>query len=201
MNLKKPSLNLTNCIFDRNKKMTDRLLGNYDQILESEKNARIKQIFDKMQRLSKDATDKPENMKENIFNEICKLTALENDLHAKYPDLPPENGPIFVNELECTCHGCPTSWIGKSNEGEVHIRYRGGHLSIFINDNEYFTKQLDFGENESIEVYQERYGNYAQIMFDSHQNLVKFNGGYFSYDGFLSEDELKEATKGWLVIL
>lgn len=69
--------------------------------------------------------------------------------------------------IEQTCEACPSQWTAFDNEDNyIYIRYRWGYLRI-----EYF----DLNENINGYIYGKQLGD--------------------SYDGVLSYEELKEATK------
>jgi len=186
----------------------NRLLGDPpDQITEQEKARLIKEIEDKKTTLCDNKceyTDSGEFLKQ-----INALTGEEFILNQKYPDLPPEN-PIIVTDVKRECGGCPTSWSGDYNGKEVYARYRGGYLSVTLIDTDggesqqIFGKQLDSDERTEDQVRAQAENDYdnderVQSVVDTWRLMKEFNGGIISFDGYLTYDELKEATKGWFI--
>jgi hypothetical protein len=181
--------------------MADRLLGiPPDQITESEKAQQIQTLRCVQQKKFEERTKGDDSW----LDEHYKYEKALNDLEQKYPDLPPETGPVRVVKVDNFGCACPTQLEGKTEDGkEVYARYRHGYLSVRIDDKPYFGKQLNFGEDEnhSYEAYLKlRKGDEekAKSSYESHQMLLKISGGVHSYSGFLSYDELVEATEGWL---
>lgn len=49
----------------------------------------------------------------------------------------------IIVELEQTCWACPSQWSGKTSEGaEIYGRYRWGYLSLDIDDQQVYGRQL-----------------------------------------------------------
>lgn len=89
--------------------MSDKLLGTApDQITESDKERRLKELNDKI-----GATD---TSVEGWLDGYSELRAAVNELERKYPDLPPEEGPIIVDRIVRTCCACPSQWEGRRTD-------------------------------------------------------------------------------------
>jgi hypothetical protein len=175
----------------------DRLLGEApDQIRETEKAARLQALWEKKRQVV-DAKG------EHWLDEYSEFARQSVEVERKYPDLPPEK-PVEITEIHMTSGACPTQFEGRAADGrEVYVRYRGGYLSVSLDGEDLYGQQLDWGEGDdhSLEHYKElmKDEEKAKQMVQSHETLKKFNGGYVSYDGTLSYEQLMEATKGWFI--
>jgi len=182
----------------------NRLLGNPpDQITEEEKEQRIQEIMDAQRELVRPQVDADEKSDRNYLLKVGELEAKIVEIEKKYPDLPPEK-PIVVAKVKWFGGACPTQLEGTTEDGkEVYARYRGGRVRVEIGNEVLFSKQLDYGEDDdhSLEYYMKTFGydeERAKKSVESHELMKLMNGGYVSYRGTLSYQELIEATKGWL---
>lgn len=184
--------------------MTDRLLGTPpDQITESEKTRRYGELREQQNASYESNKLDGKNVKDGWLDEYSDFEKQIKELERKYPDLPPET-PITVSEVHNFGGACPTQLEGKTDDGkEVYVRYRHGYLRVDIDDECFFGKQLDFGEDDdhSYECYLKQWGGNkerAKKSYNSHQMAVRMSGGVHSYAGTLSYNELREATVGWI---
>lgn len=181
----------------------NRLLGTPpNQITEEEKEAKLKALWEESCNLPHPPKDDEENTRK-FLEQVSEIRRQANEIERNYPDLPPET-PIRVVKVEHFGGACPTQLEGKTEDGkEVYARYRGGRLSVRINDESYFAKQLDWGEDDdhSYEYYLKFWGDEerAKSAVQSHEMLKSMNGGYVSYRGSISYEGIIEATKGWLI--
>lgn len=108
--------------------------------------------------------------------------------------------PIVVYDVKQTCGACPSSWEGRTEDGrEVYARYRWGYLSVRVGDEQVFGEQLKVDTDQENKEMEEQLirscgEERAKSLIQSHRNLVEWTGP-FSYDGTLSYDELKAATR------
>jgi len=116
-----------------------------------------------------------------------------------------ELSKIAVVRVEQTCFGCPSSWVGKTADGqEVYARYRWGFLRVMLGEEEIFGQQLRDDPPEDVEYYQRLYESGMKLdmvlqMMESDETLRAFckaaGEPHFSYHGIIDFATLKEATK------
>jgi len=116
-----------------------------------------------------------------------------------------EISKVKVVSVEQTCFGCPSSWVGKTAEGqEVYARYRWGFLRVMLGEEEVFGEQLRDDPPEDVEYYQKLYDSGWSLenvlsMMESDETLRAFckahGDPHFSYHGIIDYDTLKQATK------
>lgn len=76
---------------------------------------------------------------------------------------------IVVRELELTCESCPAQWQGRTVDGRfVYVRYRSGWLQVGVGD------------------------TFKAAVCDE-SDVRRLGDGY---DGFMTYEELKAATRG-----
>lgn len=86
------------------------------------------------------------------------------------------NTPVTISRIERTCYACPAQWDAWTDEGDyVYIRYRWGWLSVEIS------------------------GDEREWEEDKHTILLEGEFGH-QMSGFMSYDELRDVTKGVLVL-
>lgn len=180
--------------------MTDRILGQFpDQIYESEKQAWLEGLWWRKKGILDSKSELDDRM--SLIN---SLTAVEVDIEKRYPDLPPEEGPVVVQEVINCGSVCPTQWEGTTADGlEVYARYRWGCLNVWVDGEIVFSKRLDedpdYTDDELKEHYKGLSEDVIESMISSYRTVKEFSGGSVSYDGHLEYEELVEATEGWFV--
>jgi hypothetical protein len=120
-----------------------------------------------------------------------------------------EISKVRVAEVKQSCSACPSSWVGKTDDGkEVYARYRWGFLRVTVNDEVVFGRQLRDDPPATAEEYQAMYDAGASLetvlsMMESEENLRQFcqqvGESEFSYHGSLDYATLVEVTKDQFV--
>lgn len=170
----------------------NRLLGNPpNQLTEEEKAAKLQQLWEQQKAIVDAKGD-------DWIDRYGEIERQRVELERNYPDLPPTQCPIVVVEVQQTCGACPTAWQGKTADGlEVYARYRGGYLRVDVNDETVYGRQLDYGDDtEWMDHVPEQW---KENMKSSDDLMKKMNGGFVSYDGSLTYEQLIFATKDWFV--
>jgi hypothetical protein len=114
---------------------------------------------------------------------------------------------IKVETLVRISYACPAQWEGKTDSNQdVYIRYRGGRLSIYIDDEVLTYIKLKNDKNLTLEEYLKkpnRFNSTEEQRINSwriEQLSRKLNGGTHSYHGYMTDEEMLEATSKWLDI-
>lgn len=146
--------------------------------------------------------DTPDEEKEKNLEAWGKVQKEITEFQDKYTLNPPEKSYVITKIGMCG-GACPFQVEALTDDGkEVYARFRSGFLRVDIDGVTIYAKQLDYGEDEdhSIEFYKSTGLNEEQAKSAQRSNeLMKLmNGGYVSYLGTMSYEQLVEATKGYI---
>ena len=140
---------------------------------------------------------------EIALNEFCLIQKLILFVEENYPDYP--EVPYFVKTIDNLGTLCPTQWEGETKCGKkFYCRYRGGVFSLDVDNKTIYRIQLENDPEITVEEYLKKDNPFNYSLEDRKRHWEteifyrRINGGRHSYGGILSNQEMINATKGFL---
>lgn len=139
------------------------------------------------------------------LNEICLLRELTDLVEERYPSYP--DVPYVVDNIVNLGTICPTQWEGKTKCGKsIYARFRGGLFRLEIDEETVYSIQTHDDPNLTLQEYLKTtdYSFFNKNLEDKikswekEQFYRKLNGGKHSYLGKMSDEEMIDASKGFL---